>query len=54
MATDTIWDAKGDLAAGTGADTASKLTVGSNDQVLLAASGQATGLIWGGIDGGSA
>lgn len=54
VATDTIWDAKGDLAAGTGADTASKLTVGSNDQVLLADSSQTTGLRWGGIDGGSA
>lgn len=54
VATDTIWDAKGDLAAGTGADTAAKLTVGSNDQVLIADSSQTTGLKWGGIDGGSA
>lgn len=54
VATDTIWDAKGDLAAGTGADTASKLTVGSNDKVLLADSSQSTGLRWGDIDGGGA
>jgi len=46
VATDTIWDAKGDLAAGTGADTASKLTVGSNGKILVAASGQSTGLLW--------
>lgn len=46
VATSTIWDAKGDLAAGTGADAASKLTVGANDKVLTAASGQTTGLIW--------
>lgn len=46
IATDTIWDAKGDLAAATGADAASKLTVGANDTVLMAASGQSTGLKW--------
>jgi hypothetical protein len=46
VATDTIWDAKGDLAAGTGADTAAKLTVGSNDTILMADSSQSTGLKW--------
>ena len=46
VATDTIFDAKGDLAVGTGADTASKLTVGANDTVLVAASGEATGAKW--------
>lgn len=46
VATDAIFDAKGDLPVGTGADTASKLTVGTNGQVLQAASGQATGLQW--------
>ena len=46
VATDAIWDAKGDLAAGTGANTASKLTVGSNDTVLMADSAQTTGLKW--------
>jgi hypothetical protein len=46
VATDTIWDTKGDLAAATGADAASKLAVGSNGQVLTADSTQSTGLKW--------
>ena len=46
VATDTIWDAKGDLAAGTGADTASRLPIGTNDQVLTADSAEATGMKW--------
>lgn len=46
VAVDTIWDAKGDLAVGTGADTAEKLTVGSNGQILIADSGEDTGLKW--------
>lgn len=46
VATDSIWDAKGDLAAGTGANTASKLTVGANGYALHADSTQSTGLIW--------
>jgi len=46
VATDAIWDAKGDLAGGTGANTAAKLTVGANDTMLMAASGEATGLKW--------
>lgn len=46
VATDPIWDAKGDLAAGTGANTASKLTVGANGKYLKADSTQATGLAW--------
>jgi hypothetical protein len=39
-------DAKGDLIAGTGADTFSRLAVGTNDQVLTADSSTATGLKW--------
>lgn len=54
VATDTIWDAKGDLAVGTGADTAAKLTVGSNYRVVMADSSQTTGLAYSDIDGGSA
>ena len=46
VATDTIWDAKGDLAAGTGADTASRLPIGANDYVLTADSAEATGMKW--------
>jgi hypothetical protein len=46
VSTDTIWDAKGDLAAATGADAASKLTVGSNYTGLIADSAQTTGLRW--------
>ena len=42
----TVVDAKGDIIAATAADTVAKLTVGSNGQVLTAASGQSTGLQW--------
>jgi hypothetical protein len=43
----TAIDAKGDLIAGTGADTFSRLAVGTNGQVLTADSTAATGLAWG-------
>jgi hypothetical protein len=46
VATDAIWDAKGDLAAGTGANTAAKQTVGANGTFLKADSTQSTGLTW--------
>ena len=42
----TAIDAKGDLIAGTAADTFSRLAVGANDTVLTADSTQATGLKW--------
>ena len=42
----TAIDAKGDLVVGTGADTFSRLAVGANDTILVAASGEATGLKW--------
>lgn len=42
----TILDAKGDLIAATAADTASRLAVGTNGQVLTADSTAATGLAW--------
>ena len=44
--TATVVDAKGDIIAATAAATVAKLTVGSNGQVLTAASGQSTGLQW--------
>lgn len=46
VATDAIFDAKGDLPVGTGANTAAKLTAGANDTILMADSGEATGLKW--------
>jgi hypothetical protein len=46
VATDAIWDTKGDLAVGTGANTAAKLAAGTNGYHLVAASGEATGLQW--------
>ena len=47
VATDAIWDAKGDLAVGTGANTAVKLTVGTDGKQIYADAGEATGLRWG-------
>ena len=47
LATDALWDAKGDLAVGTGANTAARLPVGINGQILYSDSGQATGIRWG-------
>jgi hypothetical protein len=57
VATDAIWDAAGDLAVGSGANTAAKLTKGSDGDVLSvvagsvvwaapASSGVATDTIW--------
>lgn len=46
VATDPIWDAKGDLSVGTGANTAQKLTAGANSTLLMAESGETTGLKW--------
>jgi len=42
----TAIDAKGDLVAGTAADTFSRLAVGTNGQVLTADSSAGTGLAW--------
>lgn len=42
----TAIDAKGDLVVGTGADTYSRLAVGTNNYVLTADSTQATGVKW--------
>ena len=50
----TAIDAKGDLVAGTAADTFSRLAVGANGTVLTADSAQATGLKWAAAGGGNA
>lgn len=42
----TLIDAKGDILAGSAADTVSRLAVGANDTVLTADSSTATGLKW--------
>ena len=54
VATDAIWDAKGDLAVGTGSNTASRLAVGTNGYVLTADSAEATGVKWASVSGGVA
>jgi hypothetical protein len=51
---DLLWDSKGDLAVATGADTASKLPVGTNGQVLVADSTQSTGVKWAALTSGGA
>lgn len=48
----TIFDAKGDLIAASAADTAARLAVGTNGQVLAANSSTATGLEWQTISSG--
>jgi hypothetical protein len=50
----TAIDAKGDLIAGTAADTFSRLAVGTNGQLLTADSTAATGLKWATPSSGSA
>jgi len=45
-ATDAIWNAKGELAVGTGPDAASTLAIGTDEHVLTADSTQATGVKW--------
>jgi len=44
----TAIDAKGDLIAGTGADAFARLAAGANNKILMAASGESTGLKWAG------
>ena len=50
----TLFDAKGDILVATSADTAGKLTVGTNGQYLQADSTTATGLKWSTVTGYSA
>src|SRR3954471_4330464 len=42
VSTDGIWDTKGDLAAASGPDAATKLVAGANTKVLTADSAQTT------------
>ena len=46
LSADKIWDAKGDLAVGTGADAAARLAVGTDGHVLTADSGETAGVKW--------
>lgn len=46
VATDTVWDAKGDLVVATANDTAQRIGVGADGQVLTADSAQASGIKW--------
>jgi hypothetical protein len=46
MVAKTVVDAKGDLIAGTAADTVARQAVGSNFAFLQADSAQSTGLVW--------
>lgn len=49
VATDAIFDVKGDLPVGTGANTAARLAAGTNGQPLIADNSTATGLRWGNV-----
>lgn len=52
VATDAIWDAKGDLAVGTGANTGAKLSATTNGHILTLDSGEPTGMKWAAPSGG--
>ncbi len=46
VATDTIWDAAGDLVQGTGANTAAKLTAGATAGMYLRSGGTGAANVW--------
>lgn len=49
---ETLIDAKGDLIVGSAADTAARLAVGTNGQILVADSAEVTGVKWAAAAGG--
>jgi hypothetical protein len=53
VATDAIFDAAGDLPVGSGADTAQKLPIGTNTQVLTVDTAQALKMKWAAAAGGA-
>jgi hypothetical protein len=46
MSADVLWDAKGDLAVGSGPDSATKLPAGTDNQILTVDPSTASGLKW--------
>lgn len=46
VASDSLWDAAGDLVVGSGTDTASRFPIGTNGQVLSVDTGEALKLKW--------
>jgi hypothetical protein len=54
VGSDSIWNAKGDLAVGTGPDAAVRLPVGADGKVLMADSTQTTGAKWETLAAGAA
>ena len=52
MASDALWDAKGDLAVGSGANTGARLAPGTDGQVLTLDAAQALGVKWAAPAGG--
>lgn len=53
VATDVIWDTKGDLAAATGADAAVKVAVGADGLVLTADAASTAGVKWASVASGT-
>lgn len=53
VATDAIWDAAGDLAVGTGANTAAKLAAGATSGHVLTSNGSGVAPSWQAAAGGS-